>query len=379
MRPNPNASLVGNAGFRTSLNTPALGVDLDVMERNIRDMAELARSHGVALRPHAKAHKSSRVARMQLEAGAVGVCCATIGEAEVLAAGGVPDLLITAALSVAPKISRLAGLLAVAPRVCVVVDQIATVDALAAVAQRAERRLSVLIDVDVGQRRTGVTTPEVAVEIARRIAGSPALRLAGIQGYAGHLQALVPFEERAAKCAEVHEKLRAMRAHLERNGFPCEVVSGGGTGTALSDAASGIFTELQPGSYLYMDAQYEKVQIASSGPSRFPTGLRFFTRIISAPHPGFATTDGGTKAMAGDGPAAPRIVAGAPEGTVYKYSGDEFGRLEYADTSYQAQVGTLIECHVPHCDTSMGLHDHLLGFRGEKLETLWPIEARGSW
>jgi D-serine deaminase-like pyridoxal phosphate-dependent protein len=147
----------------------------------------------------------------------------------------------------------------------------------------------------------------------------------------------------------------------------------------LNDAASGVFTELQPGSYLYMDAQYEKVQIAASGPSRFPTGLRFFTRIISAPHPGFATTDGGTKAMAGDGPAAPRVVAGAPEGTVYKYSGDEFGRLEYADTSYRAQVGTLIECHVPHCDTSMGLHDHLLGFRGEKLETMWPIEARGAW
>jgi D-serine deaminase-like pyridoxal phosphate-dependent protein len=251
-----------------------------------------------------------------MQAGAVGICCATTGEAEVMAAGGVQDLLITAPVSVASKQARLVPLMSSVRRLCVVVDALDTVDALAALAASAGRRLAVLIDVDVGQRRTGVTTPALAIELAHRIARSPGLQLAGIQGYAGNLQHVVPFEERAGKCREVHERVRAMRDHLERNGFRCEVVSGGGTGTAVNDAASGVFTELQPGSYLYMDAHYETVEIAAAVPQPFQTALRFFTRVIDAPHAGNATTDGGTKAMASDGPA-PRIVAGAPDGTTH--------------------------------------------------------------
>ena len=378
VRPSPNEALIGNRSFREYLNTPALGVDLDAMEANVRTMDELARTHNISVRPHAKAHKSARIAKIQMKAGAVGICCATTGEAEVMATGGVPDLLITAPVSVASKQARLVPLMSSVGRLCVVVDALDTVDALAALAASAGRRLAVLIDVDVGQRRTGVTTPALAVELGRRISRSPGLQLAGIQGYAGNLQHVVSFEERAGKCREVHERVRAMRDHLEQNGLRCEVVSGGGTGTAVNDAASGVFTELQPGSYLYMDAHYETVEIAAAAPQPFRTALRFFTRVIDAPHPGNATTDGGTKAMASDGPA-PRIVAGAPDGTLYRYAGDEFGRLEYADAAYRAKVGTLVECHVPHCDTSIGLHDHLLCFRGNMLEDIWPIEARGCW
>lgn len=135
---------------------------------------------------------------------------------------------------------------------------------------------------------------------------------------------------------------------------------------------------MQPGSYIYMDAQYETIEIAAKDGHPFRTSLRLFTRIIDTPHAGNATTDGGTKCMASDGPA-PRLVAGAPEGTVYKYAGDEFGRLEYADTAFKATVGMLIECHVPHCDTTIGLHNFLLGFRGDTLAEIWPVEARGSW
>jgi 3-hydroxy-D-aspartate aldolase len=378
MLPSPNSPLVGSRSFRSQLNTPALGVDLDMLERNLQAMQKLAGDHRVALRPHGKAHKSSRIAKMQIDAGAVGVCCTTIGEAEVMAAGGIADILVTAPLSTGPKLARLAKLLATVPRLAVVVDQVDTVERLAKLAAGGPRKLTVLIDVDVGQRRTGVTTAEAAVEIARKVAASPALKLGGMQGYAGLLQAVVSYEERAAKCREVHDKLRAMRVELEKNGFRCEIVTGAGTGTALLDAASGVFTELQPGSYLFMDAQYSAVEIAADKTPRFPTGLRFFTHIISTPHAGFATTDGGHKSMAADGPA-PKVVAGAPQDTVYKYSGDEFGRLEYTDTAYKAKVGTLIECHVPHCDTAMNLHDHLLGFRGDTLEAVWPIEARGAW
>jgi D-serine deaminase-like pyridoxal phosphate-dependent protein len=379
MRKSPNAELIGDKNFRSKLNTPALGVDLDAMERNMKAMSEFARTYGVALRPHGKAHKSPQIAKLQIAGGAVGVCCATIGEAEVMAAGGIDDILITAPLPAPPKLARLERLLASVPRLSVVVDLVDTVERMAAFTRSAAHELTVLVDVDVGQRRTGVTDSGTAVQIARRIAGAKGMRLGGLQGYAGNLQALVSYEERAAKCAAVHDKLRALRKHLEDNGLRCSVVTGVGTGTLLADAASGVFTEIQPGSYLYMDAQYSGVEISKENPAPFKTGLRLFTRIISAPHPGAATTDAGHKSMPADGPAAPKVVAGAPEGTVYKYAGDEFGRLEFADKNHRAEVGTLVECHVPHCDTAMAVHDHLLGFRGDTLETTWPIEARGAW
>jgi D-serine deaminase-like pyridoxal phosphate-dependent protein len=177
----------------------------------------------------------------------------------------------------------------------------------------------------------------------------------------------------------VHDRLRTLRKRLEASGFPCPIVTGAGTGTLLADATSGAFTEIQPGSYLYMDAQYSGVEISKESAHPFQTALRLFTRIISAPHPGTATTDAGHKSMPADGTAPPKVVAGAPEGTAYKYAGDEFGRLEFADPQHRAKVGTLVECHVPHCDTAMAVHDFVLGYRGETLEKIWPIEARGAW
>jgi 3-hydroxy-D-aspartate aldolase len=379
MRHNPNADLVGDPDFRSKLSTPALGVDLDAMERNMKAMAELAKKHNLALRPHGKAHKSPRIAKLQISGGAVGVCCATIGEAEVMAAGGIDDILVTAPLPSSAKLARLARLLATVPRLAAVVDLPQTVDRMAEFTKSAKHPLTVFIDVDVGQRRTGVTEHATALEIAKRIAGSKGMKLGGLQGYAGNLQSVVAYEERLTKCREVHEKLRALKQTLEAAGHACPVVTGVGTGTLLADATGGVFTEIQPGSYLYMDAQYSGVEISKEDPHPFHTGLRLFARIISAPHAGTATTDAGHKSMPADGPAAPKVVAGAPGDTVYKYAGDEFGRLEYTDKAFRAEVGTLIECHVPHCDTAMAVHDHLLCFRGGKLEAVWPIEARGAW
>ena len=374
----PNEALIGRAGFREALNTPALGVDLDVMEGNLRAMSQLAASHRVALRPHAKAHKSPRIARLQIDAGAVGLCCATIGEAEVMADAGIEDILVTAPLASRPKVARLKGLLGRVPRLAVVADDPAWVDALAGAAEGMPHRLTVLVDLDVGQRRTGVIDTEAAVALAGRISHRQGLVFGGIQGYAGNLQSVVAYEERLARCREVHGTLRAARAAIESVGLTCRVVTGAGTGTVLSDLSGNVFTEIQPGSYLFMDAQYSGVEIDPSNPHPFRTALRFFTRIISARHAGFATTDGGSKSMPGDGPA-PKPVDGVPEGTAYGYSGDEFGRLEFADRAYRAAVGSLVECHVPHCDTAMAAHNHLLGFRGDRVEVIWPIEARGAW
>lgn len=377
-RDSPNQALVGHAGVREMLNTPALGVDLDVMEANLRAMSRLAAAHGVALRPHAKAHKSARIARLQIAAGAVGICCATIGEAEVMADAGIEDILVTAPLASRPKLARLASLLGKVSRLAVVADDPDWVDALAKAAGGTSHRLTVLVDIDVGQRRTGVTGPAAAAALAGRISGAKSLIFGGIQGYAGNLQSVVAYPERLARCREVHQTLRAVRSAIESAGVRCPGVTGVGTGTVLADLGGDVFTEIQPGSYLFMDAQYSGVEIDPSTPQPFRTALRFFTRIISAPHAGFATTDGGSKSMPGDGPA-PRTVAGVPDGTAYGYSGDEFGRLAFADPTYRAAIGALVECHVPHCDTAMAAHDHLLGFRGDRLELVWPIDARGAW
>lgn len=378
MKTNPNESLIGVGPFRDKLNTPALGVDLDAFEANIAAMARFGRESGIAIRPHAKAHKSPDVARLQMASGAVGLCCATVGEAEVLSEAGLPDLMITAPVSTRPKQERLAAILARTPRLSLVVDDADTLRAIAALAKSAGREVAVLIDLDVGQRRTGVTTPADAVRLARLIREARGLRLAGVQGYAGHLQHLEDLDERNRRTKDVHLSVAAFRAALEDDGHPCPVVSGGGTGTSLADIAAGVFTEIQPGSYIFMDAHYSRVPISKHEVHPYNTALKFFTRIISAPHPGFATTDGGTKAMAADGPP-PSVVSGALVGTAYSYAGDEFGRLTYADPSFLAAVGTMVECHVPHCDTTVALHDFFICFRNDAIENIWPITARGRW
>lgn len=377
-KPNPNQSLVGVAGFRAKLHTPVLAVDLDAFEANVARMARLGREHGIAIRPHAKAHKSPEVARIQMAAGAVGQCCATVGEAEVLSEAGIPDLLVTAPVSSRPKQERLAAILARTPRLTVAVDDMEVARALASISKATGKPLRMLIDIDVGQRRTGVTSVEAALALAKEIKKEKSLELKGIQGYSGHLQAIRDLDERNRKVAEVHAMVAKYKATLEAAGHPCKVVSGGGTGTSFADLAGSVFTEIQPGSYIFMDAQYSEVPIAAGEASPYRTALRLMTRIISAPHAGFATTDGGTKAMASDGPA-PRVAAGAPAGTQYSYSGDEFGRLTFADASHRARIGDLVEVHVPHCDTTVALHDALVCFRGDIIETLWPITARGRW
>ena len=200
----------------------------------------------------------------------------------------------------------------------------------------------------------------------------------GLQGYAGNLQSIKDYVQRSAKCLEVHAKLANIEASLKATGFERRVISGAGTGTLLVDMRAGVFTEVQPGSYLFMDVPYGATEISPELPHPFSTSLRLFTRIISAHHPGKATTDGGHKSMPADGPA-PQIVAGAPADTEYKYAGDEFGRLEYSNKEFVATTGTLIECHVPHCDTSIAVHDLLVGFRGDTVETVFELTARGAW
>ena len=370
-----NAHLVGIPGGRWRLNTPSLIVDLDRLEANIARMAEICASAGVGLRPHAKTHKSVEIARRQLAAGAVGICCAKLGEAEVLAAGGIGSLLITSPVVTEEGRRRLAALNRLCPELVLVTDSEANACDLAVAAAESGRPLKLLVDLDVGQHRTGIAPGAGALALARTIAATPGLSLAGIQGYAGHLMHVHDRPERQAATLAVMDELARMRAALEAEGLPCPIVTGGGTGTFDLDPAAGVLTDLQAGSYVFMDVEYDDVWATSGERVPFQTALFVQTNVISTPLAGRATTDAGLKSFATDA-GLPRVVAGAPDGTLYRFLGDEQGRLDLPEGAALA-VGAVVTCMVPHCDPTVNLYDHYHLVRGDTPVDIWPVDARG--
>ena len=370
-----NAHLLDVPGGRWRLNTPSLVLDLDRLDENIALMARLCAEHKVGLRPHAKSHKSIEIARRQLAAGAVGICCAKLGEAEMLAEGGIGSILITSPIVTEEGFRRLAALNRSCPDLMVVTDNAAHVSGLSGAAAGSGKTLKVVVDLDVGQHRTGIAPGDGAVALAHAIAAAPGLSLAGIQGYAGHLQHVENRRDRKTGTLAAMSLLADMRAALEGEGLGCPIVTGGGTGTFDLDPGAGALTDLQAGSYIFMDGQYNDVWGKDGEAPPFATSLFVQTTVISANHPGIATADGGLKAFAADaGP--PRIVAGAPEGTIYLARSDEHGRLELPPGQTLA-VGATITCAVPHCDPTVNLYDHYHVVRGDKLVAIWPVDARG--
>jgi 3-hydroxy-D-aspartate aldolase len=373
--PSVNAHLIDVPGGRWRLNTPALLLDLDRFEANVALMARLCAKSGIALRPHAKSHKSIEIARRQIAAGAIGICCAKLGEAEVFAAGGIGSILITSPVVTEEGARRLAALNRLCPELMVVCDSAANVAALAEAGAASGRALKIILDIDVGQHRTGIAPGDDAVALAGMIAARPELRFAGIQGYAGHLQHVDDRDARKEGTLGAMALLAGMRAAIEAQGIACPIVTGGGTGTFDMDPGAGALTDLQAGSYLFMDVQYEEVWEAAGERVPFATSLFVQTTVISANVPGIATTDAGLKAFATDaGP--PRIVSGAPEGTRYLLRSDEHGKLEFANGD-PLEVGAILTCAVPHCDPTVNLYDHYHVVRGDTLVALWPVDARG--
>jgi 3-hydroxy-D-aspartate aldolase len=372
----PNDHLIGEPGSRDRLSTPALIVDLDALERNIEAMAAYCRTAGVALRPHCKTHKSARVARMQMDAGAVGICAVTLGEAEMLVDAGIPGVLITSPV-IAAKAGRLAALNARADGLMVVVDNTSNVDELAAAAQGSGAPLTVVVDFDVGTHRTGVADADGALALAERIAGSNVLDYGGVQAYAGHLQHVVDYGERRTKAMEQTERIVNLGERLEAAGLAPPVVTGAGTGTHDIDARSGVFTEMQAGSYVFTDVDYARVALRDGAARPFDAALFVQTTVVSANTPGQATTDAGLKRFATDGPD-PVPVRGAPDGAIYRFMGDEHGAVVFSEPSQVLAVGDVVECLTPHCDPTVNLWDLYHLVRGDTLVDIWPVDARGA-
>jgi len=375
-----NAPLIGVPGGRHLLDTPALLIDLPAMTRNIERMAAFAKARGINLRPHVKTHKSVEIARRQVAAGAIGVSCVTLGEAEVMVQGGIPGVLITSPAVTPSKIARLIKLAQQARPgdVMVVVDNPQNLAELARAASELTHPLDVLVDYGAGYNRTGAATQAKVLELAALAAAEPRLRLRGLQSYAGNLQHIVSREERGTAAAGLRETVADIVAAAKRQGLHFDIVTGAGTGTHDLDSQENAFTELQAGSYVFMDAEYTQVLANDGQPSPFEVSLFVQTAVVSTNATGWVTVDGGTKCFSTDS-GVPLVAKGADAASRYAFFGDEHGKLIPPQGS-QAQrpaLGARVEFVTPHCDPTVNLHDAYHVVEGGTLVAIWPVDARG--
>ncbi len=352
------------------VDTPALVVDLDAFEDNLDKMAALAAAAGVKLRPHAKTHKSPVVAHLQMARGAVGQCVQKVAEAEILAWGGVPDILVSNEVVSPRKLARLAALTHFC-KIAVCADDPRGIDLIEAAARDAGVRLTVLVEIDVGAGRCGIAPGPEATAFAQRIAASPYLCFGGLQAYHGGAQHQRTPEERSASIASAAQKTKAVVDDLRRVGLDCAIVGGAGTGTFALEAASGVFTELQVGSYAFMDADYGRNQPAPP----FRNSLFVLSTVISAPRAGLAVVDAGHKAVAVD--SGLPLVWERP-GVTYVGASDEHGNLSLALSVEPLALGERVMLVPGHCDPTVDRYDWYVGIRKNRVESLWPVAARGA-
>ena len=352
------------------LDTPALCLDLNVLESNIRSIAESCRSHGVAWRPHSKGHKVPAIAKLQLEAGALGITCAKLGEAEVMAAAGIRDLLI-ANLIVGPlKLRRLAELCRHAdPIVCV--DHFDQIGPLSAAMAEAGVEVRALVEIDVGLGRVGVLPGEPALELARRIHQAPGIVLAGVMGYEGHLLVEADLERKESLIRDALERLVTTKKMMVDGGLPCPIISCAGTGSYLFAIQVPGVTEVQAGGAAYMDAFYrEKCQVPD-----LEYALSVVATVVSRPTPERAIIDAGKKTMNAD--AHTPLVYERDDMRVKRLSA-EHGELELDPSARDLKVGDRVTFIPGYGDLTTVLHDEFYGFRNGRLEVIWPIEGRGK-
>jgi 3-hydroxy-D-aspartate aldolase len=357
------------------IDTPALVIDLDAFEVNLDRMASLLAPTGAKLRAHAKTHKSPVIARLQMARGAVGQCVQKVAEAEALAWGGVPDVLVSNEVVGAAKLARLAALARIA-RVAVCVDDAAQVAAAETAAADGGVRLPVLVEIDVGAARCGVQPGPDAVALAQRIAGSRHLIFGGLQAYHGSAQhRRTPAERRTLIDGAIDASRRTVE-QLRQQGIDCPIVGGGGTGTFALEAASGIYNEIQAGSYVFMDADYARNLDDEGLPiSTFRHALFVLSTVMSVPRPAIAVLDAGLKALAVDS-GLPQVWQ-RPD-IRYVGASDEHGKLEVASETKMPVLGEKLRLVPGHCDPTVDRYDWYVGVRGARVECLWPVAAKGG-
>jgi 3-hydroxy-D-aspartate aldolase len=357
------------------IDTPALLIDLDAFEYNLGHMAELLAPTKTKLRAHAKTHKSPVIAKLQMARGAVGQCVQKVAEAEALAWGGIPDILVSNEVVGASKLARLAALARIS-KVAVCADDGAQVKAIESAAADAGIRLPVLVEIDVGAGRCGVQPGPEAVELAKQIAASKHLIFGGLQAYQGSAQHKRTVEERQKLIGNAVDGSRRTVEQLRQQGLDCAIIGGAGTGTFQIESASGVYTEIQAGSYVFMDADYARNLDEHGAPiGTFRHSLFVLATVMSVPQKSIAVLDAGHKAVAVD--SGMPTVCQRPD-IRYVSASDEHGKLEVGSETSAPKLGEKLRLVPGHCDPTVDRYDWYVGVRNGRVECLWPIAARGG-
>ena len=359
------------------VQTPCLILDLDALERNVRKMGDYVKANGMRLRVHGKMHKSVDVAKLQHKiGGAVGVCCQKVSEAEAFVRGGIEDVLVSNQVRDPAKIDRLARLPVRGARVTVCVDDLANVAELSEAATRHGTVLECFVEIDCGADRCGVTEPADVVALAKAIDAAPGLTFSGLQAYQGAMQHLPSFADRKAALDKAIAMVKASVAALEEAGLPPQLVSGGGTGSYMFESGSGVYNELQCGSYAFMDADYGRIRTESGerlDAGEWENALFILTSIMSHAKPHMAVCDAGLKVQSLD--SGLPVIFGRDDVEYLKCS-DEHGVI--ADPNGALKINEKLRLVPGHCDPTCNMHDWYVGVRGDVVETVWPVSARGK-
>lgn len=379
IKESPNAALVGQQGSREALATPCLVLDLPAAKRNIEKVQSFCRETGMKLRPHAKSHKCATLGALQMEAGANGLCVATIGEAEAMAAKGLRDLLITSDFTQENKIARAIKLAAGGCKITIVADDPDMVDKIAGAAKQAGVVLDCLLDVDLGRHRNGIISAPQALAVVGRIAAHASLRLAGMQAYASHISHVETYADRLKASQDCAVIIKDIVAALASAGHKIEHVTGGSTGTLFMDPGLHCYTELQCGSYVFNDVEYSNIELEQEARATpFEPSLFVKVSVIDRNYPGRVACDGGNKHFSAKG-TLPVFRQAPVEGAIYRPDSDEHGIIDLPEGAPQPALGTSFELIVPHCDPTVNLYDHFHVVEGDRLVDIWPIEARGAF
>ncbi len=359
------------------IQTPCLILDLDALERNIRKMGDYAKAHNMRHRAHGKMHKSVDVLRLQQElGGAIGVCCQKVSEAEVFVRGGIRDVLVSNQVRDPLKIDRLARLPSYGARIIVCVDDIDNVADLSAAAEKYGTTLECFVEIDCGAGRCGVTSAADVVTIAKAIEAAPGLKFTGLQAYQGAMQHIEKYEDRKAKLDLAIAQVKEAVAGLKAVGLKPQLVSGGGTGSYYFESESDVYNELQCGSYAFMDVDYGRI-LDQDGrridKGEWENALFILTSVMSHAKPGKAICDAGLKAQSVDS-GLPTVYG--RDDVKYVKCSDEHGVIE--DLQGVLKINERLRLVPGHCDPTCNVHDWYVGVRDGRVETLWPVSARGK-
>ena len=356
-----------------SIDTPALLIELDAFERNLQTMACEMDRLGVKLRPHAKTHKSAIIASKQIALGAVGVCCQTVAEADMLVCGGIGNVLISNQVVGEVKIDKVAAL-AKQAQLAVCVDNADNIRALGCAAQQYAADIGVLVEIEVGMGRCGVPPGQPALDLALLIESEPNLTFKGLQAYQGAAQHIRDYDERSTAIKKAAELAGKTKNLLHDAGLACEIIGGGGTGTYEFEASSGVYNELQAGSYIFMDADYGRNKKADGTDiDNYENSLFVLTTVISRPTKTRAIVDAGLKAHSVD--SGPPLVRNCSD-IHFISASDEHGIVELGESDCRCYVGDKLQLIPGHCDPTVNLHTWYIGIRDGRVEELWPIADR---